>query len=355
MIHPKYNPQEALERIKLNMKYDTSKTLNENKQQIEEQDMGMNTAIGTGIAAGTGAAYGGLAGAGALGGMGTSAAGASLAVGTALGKATIGAGAATALGASVIAGAAALAVIPLVIWLIDKDNAKVKVEKLFQYCKTDKTKIDKIERGLSIQEIRNLSVQLYDAMKGAGTDEEKVYSAFNTLKTASDFCALVDRFNADWGSEGGDLLEWLDSDFDQTSEWNKIYIPIRNVVEDTLLSIKDDQVEKECKENPNQEKCKAKIDDGKKKGGGGSYKPCKGGNYVYGCSDPVIAKVQGCLGGLTADGKFGPKTQSKLKEKFPNLSNGFKESDVNTICSGGSNEEVVSDEEKVSDVNSTNY
>ena len=37
MIQPKYNPQEALDRIKLMMKYDTSKTLNENKKVIEEQ------------------------------------------------------------------------------------------------------------------------------------------------------------------------------------------------------------------------------------------------------------------------------------------------------------------------------
>lgn len=37
MVQPKYNPQEALERVKLMMKYDTSKTLNENKEIIKEQ------------------------------------------------------------------------------------------------------------------------------------------------------------------------------------------------------------------------------------------------------------------------------------------------------------------------------
>jgi hypothetical protein len=38
MVQPNYNPQESLERVKLMMKYDTSKTLNENKEIIFEQD-----------------------------------------------------------------------------------------------------------------------------------------------------------------------------------------------------------------------------------------------------------------------------------------------------------------------------
>jgi|LakMenE18May11ns_1017448.scaffolds.fasta_scaffold9807245_3 hypothetical protein len=38
MVQPNYSPQESLERVKLMMKYDTSKTLNENKGIIKEQD-----------------------------------------------------------------------------------------------------------------------------------------------------------------------------------------------------------------------------------------------------------------------------------------------------------------------------
>ena len=37
MVQPQYSPQEALERVKLMMKYDTSKTLNENREIIFEQ------------------------------------------------------------------------------------------------------------------------------------------------------------------------------------------------------------------------------------------------------------------------------------------------------------------------------
>lgn len=37
MVQPQYSPQEALERVKLMMKYDSSKTLNENREIIFEQ------------------------------------------------------------------------------------------------------------------------------------------------------------------------------------------------------------------------------------------------------------------------------------------------------------------------------
>jgi hypothetical protein len=326
MVQPKYSPQEALERIKLMMNYDSSKTLNENKEVIFEQDYLTGTAIGTGAAAGTGAALGGAAASGALGTaaaagnvttvLGSAAYGA-FSLGTTLGPAGIGATAATALGAGVIAGAAGLALTPLIVWYMDKDDAKPKVERMMQYCTTDASKIQKIERGVSDTEIRNLSDQLYDAMNDIGTDEEAVYGTFKSLQTVSDFCALVTRFNRDYGSEG-DLLEWLDDDFDQTSEWMQIFRPLRDIVEDTLLSIKDETVEDDCASNPNQEKCKK----------GGGYKDCSG-TYTFGCKSEAIRKVQGCLGGLTTDGKFGPNTQKALKAKG---FDSFTDADVDKIC-----------------------
>jgi hypothetical protein len=64
-----------------------------------------------------------------------------------------------------------------------------------------------------------------------------------------------------------------------------------------------------------------------KKGGG--YKPCTG-TYQFGCQSDVIAKVQGCLGGLSQDGKFGPKTKAKLSAKGFTT---FTDADVEKICS----------------------
>lgn len=37
MVQPKYSPEEALERVKLMMKYDLSQTSTENKKKVSEQ------------------------------------------------------------------------------------------------------------------------------------------------------------------------------------------------------------------------------------------------------------------------------------------------------------------------------
>ena len=316
MSKPKYSPQEALDRVKLMMKYDTSKTLTENKSIISEQDIASKTAIGTGVGAGAGLGAAAL-GAGTLAGgsVGTGA----MAVGAAFPGVAAGSGAALALGASVIGGAAALGLVPLVVWYMDKDDAKPKVQRIIQYCSSEAKKIEKVQRGISDSEIRDLSDTLYDALEGMGTDEEKVYGVFKTLKTASDFCALVNRYSKDYG----DLLEWLDDDFDQTSEWDQIFRPIRNVVEDTLLSIKDEKLEEDCKKNPNQEKCKVVTPRG------GKYKPCSGTYTLY-CKSPKIGEVQACLGGLKVDNAFGPLTAAKLKEK--GFGESFTDADISKIC-----------------------
>jgi hypothetical protein len=329
MVQPKYSPEEALQRVKLMMGYNTKKTLTEN---LQEQASTTNTVGSTALAAGTSAAIAGGAAAAnvattsALGGATYSAMGLGASLGA---EGVVGA---AALGASVIGGAAALALVPLVMWYMDKDGAKPKVARIIQYCTSDATKIAKVPRGISDQEVRNLSDQLYDAMNGLGTNEEKVYGAFKSLKTASDFCTLVARFNRDYGSEG-DLLEWLDGDFDATDEWEQIYRPIRDVVEDTLLSIKDDTIEEKCKANPEDPACK------KKTGGGSGYKPCTG-TYQYGCMSDIIAKVQGCLK-LATDGKFGPKTKAALAAKGFTT---FTDADVDKIC-GGTEEKLGSDVE----------
>jgi hypothetical protein len=156
------------------------------------------------------------------------------------------------------------------------------------------------------------------------------------LKTVSDFCALITRFNKDYGSDG-DLLEWLDDDFNQTSEWMQIFRPLRDIVEDTLLSIKDETVEDDCTSNPNQEKCK---------GGKSGYKDCSG-TYSFGCKSEAIRKVQGCLGGLTTDGKFGPNTQKALKAKG---FDSFTDADVDKICGKTTEEdpEISGEEQRIS-------
>ena len=324
MVQPKYSPEEALQRIKLMMEYDSSKTLNENKKVISEQYVAPTVAAG---------ATGALAGAGVAAANTTAGASVIVPVMTALG---VGATAATAI----VGGAAALAVLPLAYWLITKDTGANKVKKMFEMCSTDSAKIAKLQRKIQDSELRSISDDIEDAIINdsfgfqGGTDEEKLFGAFKKLEagTASDFCALVKIYNRN--SDSGDLFDDLDSDIDAESEWKQIFRPIRNCVEDSLLGLQDE----------------GKKEEGKKEGGGGSktggYKACSG-TYSKGCKSDVIAKVQGCLG-LVTDGKFGPKTQAALSGKGFTT---FTDADVTKICQSKPAEvepEISGEEQRIS-------
>lgn len=357
MRQPDYSPQEALERVKLMMGYDLNKTLSENKEKINtlsEATPGSVAAGSAAVGAGAGAAYGGIASAGLAGGLGTGAAGTSMAVGTALAP-SLGAAGATALGAGVLAGAAALAVVPLAYWLITKDTGDAsRVKKLIQMCSSESAKIAKLKRKINDTTIRSLADKINDAVNYstlgfmAGTDEESLFSAFKSLRkgTASDACALVNRYNTEYG----DLYDDLDGDIDSPSEWKQIYRPLRDCVEDSLLSIKDNTVTqndilaraKKCGYNSVEEykkgvngvpwKCpktgKSTLTPGKSR-----FKPCSG-TYKYLCIADAIKTVQDCLG-LSADGKWGDKTQNKLKSIGYTS---FTDADIPKICKKGSQE-----------------
>jgi hypothetical protein len=193
---------------------------------------------------------------------------------------------------------------------------------MFEMCSSDAAKIAKLPRKLQDTDLRSISDDIEDAIINdsfgfqGGTDEEKLFSAFKQLEsgTASDFCALVQYYNKN--SESGDLFDDLDSDIDAESEWKQIFRPIRNCVEDSLLSLKDEGGEK-------------KDEGGKKDGGGstGGYKSCSGA-YSKGCQAEAIKTVQGCLG-LVQDGKFGPKTEAALKAKG---FSSFTDAEVDKIC-----------------------
>ena len=318
MVQPQYSPQEALERVKLMMKYDMSKTLNENKQSISEQYVAP-TVAGTAAGAGIGAAIGSaLPTSVAIGAAGTGAAGTGAA--SALVYSTAGAlGVGLGTAGAIVGGAAAIAVLPLVYWLITKDTGANKVKKMFEMCSSDASKIAKLERKMQDTELRSISDDIEDAIINdsfgfqGGTDEEKLFGAFKKLEsgTASDFCALVSLYNKN--SDSGDLFDDLDSDIDAESEWKQIYRPIRNCVEDSLLTIKDE----------------APKDNTNTGGTGGTNWKTDCTIYSMGCKSDVIAKVQGCLGGLVIDGKYGKKTDAKLKEIGYSS---FKDEDVDKIC-----------------------
>jgi len=79
---------------------------------------------------------------------------------------------------------------------------------------------------LSGSSLASMSDDLYDAIKGVGTDNEKIRLTFSKCKNFHDVKNLFAKFNQ---RKGENLLDWLDSDIDYDSEWDKdVLRPISN-------------------------------------------------------------------------------------------------------------------------------
>ena len=289
MIQPKYSPEEALQRAKLMMGYDTKKTLKENKETIFEQINPTQATLGT-IGAGTGFV-----------------AGTSLAAGAAAGTAVfpiVG----TAIGALVGVGLGALGY-----WMDNADKGKESFAELMNACKAPGA--SKLVPKMSKSDIRNIAYSIEDAKGDWNDDEDAIVAALQKVESIADLCALDKKVT-------GGLFKFLDDLSDSPDEWKMFTRPIAGMIEDSEIVLTPEEQGK---------KDDGKKDDGKKvvKKEGGGYKPCSG-TYSYGCKSDVIAKVQGCLGGLSKDGKFGPKTKAKLSVKGFTT---FTDADVDKICS----------------------
>jgi hypothetical protein len=79
------------------------------------------------------------------------------------------------------------------------------------------------------------------------------------------------------------------------------------------------------------------------------YRSCSG-SYSFGCKADAIATVQKCLGGLVADGKFGPKTQAALKAKGYES---FTDAEVDKIC--GKDTEISGESPSDTDQNNLEF
>ena len=167
--------------------------------------------------------------------------------------------------------------------------------------------------------------------------------------TASDACALLNRYNREYG----DLYEDLDSDIDSEDEWNQIYRPLRNCIEDSLLRVKDyNPCSKGEIWNVNKKSC-TKIkkpsnnDSVKKVKGGGMinksmYKVCNSFPYTKYCKSPIVKEVQKCLG-VTDDSYFGPITDDALFRQYGthSLTQSIYKQIMNK-CKGGSSNNTSS-------------
>jgi hypothetical protein len=287
MVQPKYSPEEALQRIKLMMEYDSSKTLDENKKVISEQ-VSLNTAGSTALGAGLGAAAA----------AGTTL-GASIATGAAFGTAIPIPVVGTALGALVGLGVGMLGT-----WAFNKDGNAEGFRKLMEVCKAPGA--SKLVKKMSNGDIRSIAYAIQDSKGTWNDDEDTIAAELGKIQTIADLCAVDKKVP-------GGLFEFLNDLTDDPDEWKLFTRPIEGMIEDSEVLL-----------TPEEQKKTGGGGGGSKTGG---YKPCSG-TYSKGCKSDTIAKVQGCLG-LVTDGKFGPKTQAALSGKGFTT---FTDADVTKIC-----------------------
>jgi hypothetical protein len=251
MVQPKYSPEEALQRIKLMMKYDTSKTLNENKELVSE----------------------------AL----------PLAALAALPWLKIGAGAA-------VAGIGT--------WIYNVQgggDSFQKTKSFFEGC----TKLDKNLKPLQGKQAhRDAAYSIYNAIEGFGTDEDAIRAALSSMESIADLCAMHKFYTRTYG----DLYKDLDGDLDGEDFRKYVWSAIAPLIDDA-----EDDLEQSKQEDAGggEEKKDGKA---AQQGGGyrdcaGSYSfGCKTS------PQGAIGQVQACIG-VDVDGKFGPNTRKALNNK----------------------------------------
>jgi hypothetical protein len=200
MVQPNYSPQEALERVKLMMKYDTSKTLNENKQSINEVVPLVIPAI------------------------------------------TI---AAPWLYATGAAGVAAIGS-----WIYNVQGGGDSFKKTKDFFAGCSTNMKSLKPTVDKSTYRGAADSIYNAIEGFGTTLPSIKSALDSMPTVADLCAL----NSWYTTQYGDLYDDLDSDIDGTDftkyVWSAIAPKIADA-EDDLTKTKEDGNKTDGTKTPN--------------------------------------------------------------------------------------------------------
>jgi hypothetical protein len=197
MVQPKYSPEEALEKIKLMMKYDTSKTLNENTESTKEP---INEAIPLLLTLPWLIGY----------------------------------------GATAVAGISA--------WIYNTQgggDAFTKAQTFFAGCSSLDVKLKPTQNK---SDHREAADSIYNAIEGIGTDEDAIKGAISSMESVADICAMYKYYNKTYG----DLYEDLDGDLDGESFRRYVWSAIAPIVDDAEENL--EQAKKE--ENPKKDEKK---------------------------------------------------------------------------------------------------
>jgi hypothetical protein len=180
---------EELQKALLLMKYDSNKTLSENKEIVSEQstsDVLKQTATGAAV----GAAAGGIGGA----------------------------------GVGAIPGAIVGGIYGLVRGLSGGSVSRDKVKKLLEGC-SKKSELGKTT--LSVDDLDSIGDSINGAIRGLGTNVEVIKDSFAKIPTIPDLCGLVDVYN----QYHGNLITDLEDDLEGDTEWRDyVYLPLRKAI-----------------------------------------------------------------------------------------------------------------------------
>ena len=209
-------------------------------------------------------------------------------------------------------------------------NYFADLKQMFDYAETYKAQLSKIPRGLDDKYISELSKLLYSTMQGLSINKKPVARVFEALQTASDFIALNDLFNNTYGAKQ-DLYTWIINEVSMgVKVQQRILTSLQNLMTEASKSPQiagttsppEETVPETAPETaPATSQTSLQFPFSK----GTDEDP-----YKYGTKGSGIAQVQQNLG-LVQDGKWGPKTDAKIKELAPEFSNGFTNQNLSQV------------------------
>ena len=213
-------------------------------------------------------------------------------------------------------------------------EANKSVKALHESCKSSK-----LGKPLqSSSELEKIATEIGDALREKtmgfmpSTNEEGLKSALLKIKSIPDYCKVASEYELKYGE---DMYEGIDGDID-FGDWDTyVRQPLGNAIK-ASSKINDDAEKGGGGEEDKDEKGadeKGADEEGTKTSNGDTivYNSCSG-TYKLGCKDEddnVVWQLQGCLG-VKQTGKFGPNTESSLKQKTGNTS--IDEREVWTLC-----------------------
>jgi hypothetical protein len=207
-------------------------------------------------------------------------------------------------------------------------DANKSVKALHDSCSTGKL-------GKPIQsnsELEKIATEIHDGISGwdiSGAGEKKLASALSKIKSIPDYCKVASEYELSYGA---DMYEDIDGDVNFGGWETSVRIPLSAAIKATEKANDEGSTvggggeeDSDNKENGDDEGGNTSSEDTIE------YKECTD-TFKLGCKDEDGSEVwhlQACLG-IKQTGKFGPNTESALKQKTGKTS--IEEGDIWTLC-----------------------